>query len=269
MAATPKFIRRRKLELATTRSEQVRLHLRFWLQDVDAWLNLPRSIVLVLFVIGMIGLVARWLLREVLKSEFIDLDESIWLELSPGMAFLSISVLLIGWASEAVSRRQQRASELVNLTALDADLAVETLARLRVKGWLSDGTLSDARLDHLHLPDTDFMTPIIEESSEGRTSIHLQPADLHDSRMRRADLRNSRLDGADLAGADLRDSKLQGASLQGADLRGSDLRGVDLTDATLDDALLHDPDPTWSTETTMPDGRAWSGQPPEAATSGQ
>jgi hypothetical protein len=269
MAVTPNFIRRRKLDLVDTRSERMRLHLRFWLQDVDSWLNLPRTIALILFVIGMIGLVVRWVLREVLTSEFVDLDESIWLELSPGMAFLSISVLLIGWASEAVSRRQQRTSELVNLTALDADLAVETLARLRVKGWLSDGTLADARLDHPHLPDTDFMTPIIEETTEGLTAIYLQPADLHGSRLRRADLRNSRLDGADLAGADLRDSKLQGASLQGADLRGTDLRGADLTDATLDGALVHDPDPTWSTDTTMPDGRAWSGQPPEAATSGQ
>jgi hypothetical protein len=269
MAAAPKFIRRRKLQLATTRSERARLHLRFWLQDVDAWLNLPRSIALVLFAIGMVGLVARWLLREVFASDFIDLDESIWLELSPGMAFLSISVLLIGWASETVSRRQQRASELVNLTALDADLAVETLARLRVKGWLSDGTLSDARLDHLQLPDTDFMTPIIEETDEGRTEVYLQAAELHKSRLRRADLRNSRLDGANLAGADLRDSNLRGASLKGADLRGTDLRGADLTDATLDGALVHDPDPTWSTDTTMPDGRAWSGQPPEAATSGQ
>ena len=129
-------------------------------------------------------------------------------------------------------------------------------------------TLSDARLDHLQLPETDFMTPIIEETAEGRTAIHLQPADLHGSRLRRADLRHSRLDSADLAGADLRDSKLQGASLKGADLRGADLRGVDLTGAKLDEALLHDPNPTWSTATTMPAGQAWSG-PPEAATSGQ
>ena len=51
-------------------------------------------------------------------------------------------------------------------------------------------------------------------------------ADLQDTDLRGANLREAQLQGADLRGVDLREADLQGANLRGANLRWADLRGA-------------------------------------------
>jgi hypothetical protein len=75
-----------------------------------------------------------------------------------------------------------------------------------------------------------------------KVGADLRDSDLRDAFLRDADLRDSDLRDAFLRGADLRGAVLRGAFLRGADLRGAVLRDADLRGAVLRGAFLRGAD---------------------------
>lgn len=109
----------------------------------------------------------------------------------------------------------------------------------RHKKWLR-GEVGGERAD---LRDSDLSGADLRDSYLSRTNLRgaaLSGADLSGADLRRANLRRANLGGANLSGADLRDANLSEANLSEANLSGAILSDVDLSDADLSRADLSD-----------------------------
>jgi hypothetical protein len=119
---------------------------------------------------------------------------------------------------------------------------LEAVAALRVRGWLSDGSLAGVPLCY----------------------CHLEGADLLGADLKGVDLHQAHLEWADLSMADLSDAKLTRASLQGANLSETNLTGADLFKANLQGARnvsgaqLASAHRLWGA--IMPDGSSYDGR---------
>ncbi|MCA9973186.1 MAG: pentapeptide repeat-containing protein [Anaerolineales bacterium] len=100
------------------------------------------------------------------------------------------------------------------LSSPDNKRVLQAVEELRVRGWLSDGSLAGVPLCH----------------------AHLQNADLLGADLRNVDLHQAHLQWADLSQANLSGSKLSRANLRGANLSQTNLAGVDLFKADLTEA---------------------------------
>ncbi len=91
---------------------------------------------------------------------------------------------------------------------------LEAVEELRVRGWLSDGSLVGVPLCH----------------------VHMENADLMDADLRNVDFHQAHLQWADLSRANLQGAKLTRANLQGANFSGANLSGADMFKANLFEA---------------------------------
>lgn len=145
-----------------------------------------------------------------------------------------ITVGIVGGVSRWQGIKREKQALILQMGSPDRGFAVEATRILRVRGWLSDGSLQKAWL----------------------REANLQDADLKDANLEGADLRKANLRGADLRRANLRRGQLPMADLEGADLRGADLRGTLLILSTLRGARLEDAQ--FDKTTTLPDGTNWA-----------
>ena len=128
------------------------------------------------------------------------------------------------------------------LRSPDNKVVLQAVEELRVRGWLSDGSLEGVPLCH----------------------AHLQGADLLKANLRKVDLHQANLEWADLSMADLNSAKLVRVNLQGANLSQTNLRDVDLYKADLREARnlvdeqLSQTKRLWGA--TMPDGESYDGR---------
>lgn len=128
------------------------------------------------------------------------------------------------------------------LRSPDNKVVLQAVEELRVRSWLTDGSLEGVTLCH----------------------AHLQGADLLKANLRRVDLHQANLEWADLSMADLNSAKLARVNLQGANLSQADLSGVDLYKAdlrearNLTDEQLSQTRRLWGA--TMPDGEPYDGR---------
>ncbi len=97
-------------------------------------------------------------------------------------------------------------TELIHkLNSQDNKRTLQAVEELRVRGWLSDGSLSGLILCHVHMQNADLME-----------------ADLHNVDFHQADLRKADLSQANLTGAKLSRANLEGANFSRANLAGAD-----------------------------------------------
>ncbi len=119
---------------------------------------------------------------------------------------------------------------------------LEAIEELRVRGWLSDGSLSETVLCHAHMQGADLFG-----------------ADLHGIDFHQANLR-----GADLSRANLSGAKLSRANLQNANLSETDFGNADLFKANLAGACnLQDKQLARAKRllgAIMPDGKTYDGR---------
>ena len=121
-------------------------------------------------------------------------------------------------------------------------VVLQAVEELRVRGWLTDGSLKGVPLCH----------------------AHLQGADLLGADLRNVDLHQARLDYADLSSANLSNTKLTRVNFQGANLSRANLQGADLYKANLKEARnltdeqLLQVKRLWGA--TMPDGDTYDGR---------
>lgn len=134
-------------------------------------------------------------------------------------------------------------TELINkIWGLENRSALQAIEELRVRGWLSDGSLRGIALCQSQLQNADLM------------EADLGNIDFHQANLDHADLSKARLNGAKFNRASLQGVNFDGADLTYADLYKVNLRGArNLTDEQLARAnqLLG---------AFMPDGKPYDGR---------
>lgn len=133
--------------------------------------------------------------------------------------------------------------ELINkIFTLDNKSTLQAVEELRVRGWLTDGSLRGSALCQAQMGNADLM------------EADLRNVDFHQANLEFADLRKARLNGAKLNRASLYRANFDQADLTFADLYKANLRGAqNLTEQQLAAAnqLLG---------AIMPDGATYDGR---------
>src|SRR5512135_2537118 len=133
--------------------------------------------------------------------------------------------------------------ELINkIYMLENKSTLQAVEEMRVRGWLTDGSLKGAALCQAQMSNADLM------------DADLRNVDFHQANLEFADLRKARLNGAKLNRASLFRANFDHADLTYADLYKANLRGAqNLTDQQLSSAnqLLG---------AVMPDGSTYDGR---------
>ncbi len=133
--------------------------------------------------------------------------------------------------------------ELVNkIYMLENKSTLQAVEELRVRGWLTDGSLCGLALCQAQLGNADLM------------GADLRDTDLHQANLEFADLRKARLNAAKLNRASLFHANFDQADLTYADLYKANLRGAqNLTEQQL--ASVHQ-----LLGAIMPDGSTYDGR---------
>jgi uncharacterized protein YjbI with pentapeptide repeats len=133
--------------------------------------------------------------------------------------------------------------ELINkIFTLENKSTLQAVEELRVRGWLTDGSLRGAALCQAQMGNADLM------------GADLRNVDFHQANLEFADLRKAQLNGAKLNRASLYRANFDQADLTFADLYKANLRGAqNLTEQQLESAnqLLG---------AVMPDGTTYDGR---------
>ncbi len=133
--------------------------------------------------------------------------------------------------------------ELINKIAkLENKSTLQAVEELRVRGWLTDGSLRGTALCQAQMQNADLM------------EADLRNVDFHQADLEFADLRKARLNGARLNRASLQRANLGNADLTYADLYKANLRGAqNVTDQQL--STVHE-----LLGAIMPDGSVYDGR---------
>jgi uncharacterized protein YjbI with pentapeptide repeats len=150
-----------------------------------------------------------------------DLGRSYATILAAELISIAVTLFVVDAIFRHRDAEQEKRELILQLGSPVNDVSREAIRRLRIRGWLSDGSLRHAYLAHANL-----------------RGAELGEADLDGANLREADLRGSDLRRVLLRGANLSGALLRGADLIGADLRGSDLRVANLSETYLRDANL-------------------------------
>lgn len=138
-------------------------------------------------------------------------------------------------------------AQLVRELSATSGIAMRAIEELRIKGWLSDGSLKGSMLIRACLAGADLAGANLEEvqlvhatlNNADLRYITLKLANLGSASISNAILWEANLSGASLYNASLDGAKLQRAELKEADLCFSDLRGARLERSNLCSAKLH------------------------------
>jgi hypothetical protein len=149
-------------------------------------------------------------------------------EMAGAVATYLLLELFVGRREE---REAKKADLIEQLGSRVRDVAVAAADKLRLRGWLSDGSLRDAVLIGANLEGA----WLSEANLQG---AHLHIANLKSAWLSEANLQGAQLVGANLEGAWLSEANLQGANLQRANLVNAILEGANLTGTDLEGAAL-------------------------------
>lgn len=99
---------------------------------------------------------------------------------------------------------------------------LEAVEELRVRGWLTDGSLNNVPLCHVHMERADLI------------GAKFHNVDFHQADLRWADLSMADLSGTDLSRVELQGANLSATNLEVADMYKANLQGAhNLTDEQL------------------------------------
>jgi hypothetical protein len=175
---------------------------------------------------------------------------------SPVLFSIGVMVLVADWLIRRHARLNEKARLTVQLGSPDSAFAVEAARLLRARHWGfgRDATLHEAFLYQANLPGANLekvSLPGAHLWGANLAGATLREANLAGATLRDANLQGASLQGASLARANLWRANLQGANLQGANLHGTSLRranlaGADLAEARFDEASTLPDDSNWT-----------------------
>jgi uncharacterized protein YjbI with pentapeptide repeats/DNA-binding XRE family transcriptional regulator len=174
--------------------------------------------------------VAGLLLVVATVSTAID-PGAMWPNLAAEAAGLAFTVLVVEVIAAKQSEEREKRDLILQMGSPDNAFAREAVRKLRVRGWLEDGSLHRANLVLANLSGANLVLANL-------SGANLYDADLRGANLREADLTGADLGGANLERANLVVANLGGAILSEADLSGANLYGADLGAASLERANL-------------------------------
>ena len=206
----------------------------------------PTNILRVAIVLLFLGL-AVWAIT-LNRYDLVIADREPWLWLTvalvsvgPELAGIVIGVVTIDYLNERRQREQLKAQFIRQMGSNIRDVAVPAARELAHHGWLYDGSLSGANLDHAELSGANLIHADLDRAGLNKANLseaNLEYAYLRNAELNRANLSRADLSYASVTGAFLCGSNLREAALIGTDLRGANLQDVDLAGATLEHADL-------------------------------
>lgn len=128
------------------------------------------------------------------------------------------------------------------LRSVDNKRVLQAVEELRVRGWLSDGSLKNIPICNAQMQYADLM------------GANLEYVDLHQAQLEHAELCEANLTGAKLTRANLQDANFSQAVLVDADLFKADLQNA----RNLTDGQLAEVKRLWGA--IMPDGKTYDGR---------
>jgi DNA-binding XRE family transcriptional regulator len=149
---------------------------------------------------------------------------------STELVSIAITVLIIDALVQRRETEREKRDLILQMGSPDNAFAREAVRKLRVRGWLEDGSLQGADLRKADLRGANLL------------AADMMRALLYDAKLSRAVLMDANLHQAGLFHADMRTTDLRGANLAEADLSYTDLRGADLFEADLRKARLYSAD---------------------------
>lgn len=161
-------------------------------------------------ILGSLLLYGEWSLMS--------LVEDLYSNIGTGLLTVAVTILLIDRIYAHHRKQEHKSNLILQMSSPNNAFAVEASRQLRVRGWLSDGSLNKSRLAY----------------------ADLSKAQLKDINLREADLSYAKLVNADLRQADLRRAVFFEADLSGAVLTGANLEGADLLFANLEGTVFED-----------------------------
>lgn len=181
-----------------------------------------RSSAFLLLLLG-IGSICVGYLQQHVHTDWLNfLDNAIadfYANVGSELLSISITVFVIDQANRRQSQEERKEELKLQMGSEEKPLATEAVRLLRLKGWLSDGTLERANLLKANLFGAD-----------------LRNAYLVGSCMILANLERSRLDNADLSETELQSANLRKASISEVNFRGANLFKADLAGAIITDS---------------------------------
>lgn len=139
------------------------------------------------------------------------------------------------------------------------DVAIAAAGKLKLRGWLEDGSLKKAYLHKANLTGAILPWAILNGANLNRARLDgaklpgakLRGASLGRANLTKADLSDANLRGAFLAGAILTGASLVNSILYGSQLWGADLEGADLSDAKLNHQTVLPNGDNYTSETEL------------------
>lgn len=190
------------------------------------------AVAFLLLVAGVIiSLLGHWQNYKTLKLS--ELFNDYYANLGTEFISIAITVLVI---DRLAIQRQEKQDELRLKAELIArsgsairEIAVAAISELAQRGWLFDGTLTEANLKGANLKGT-----ILHSTVQGGANLknaYLQNADLSEMRLYEVNLELAELGRAKLLRSQLVNANLKGANLDFADFEGAYLILTDLEGA--------------------------------------
>ena len=210
-----------------------------WTERAKDWArDNATNILRVAIVLLFLGL-AVWAIT-LNRYELVIADHEPWLWLSvalidvgPELAGIVIGVVTIDYLNEWRQDEQLKKQLILQLSSAHNDVTDTALRALRARGWVKDGSLSEADLGRANLSRANLARANLSRANLG-------DANLSGANLARADLSRAYLARANLSGVSFRGANLSDANLNYADLSGANLQDADLSDANLDYANLSD-----------------------------
>jgi hypothetical protein len=176
---------------------------------------------------------------------------------------IAVTVLIVDRLNDRQTMREHKGELIVQMGSPDHAFAIEAVRIMRLKGWLTDGSLRGHDFSKADLHEADLTGADLQGAKFFKANLDhallsganlqftsLGFASLKDATLVGANLEHAHLGGANLENADLRDTDLIDAETWSVNAQGANLRGAKMSNVRLRGAKLDE-------HTTLPCGKKW------------
>lgn len=253
-------------------------------ENLNFRLILPKKITgvgIILLMLGILFAVGGFLFlykEQENKKFFKQFTNDFYANASSELISIAITVLIIDRLNQIRATDQEKKELILQMGSPINAVAIEAVRKLKVMGWVKDGSLKGANLKGADLSDADLSDADLRDSDltgaklvkTNFTNANLQGSTLENSDLTSSIFKGTKInskttltkyaklvwhivneaaDGEDLSNIDLsyanlKGAKLNGVSLESAVLEGAILEGASLNRANLENSILNGADLT-------------------------
>lgn len=155
---------------------------KIWLNHISRW-NV-RQVGIIMLIIAVLTAILGYLNQHNNFFKPLSIIADFYANISTELASIAITILVIDALNERRTTRQEKDNLILQMSSPTNSIAKEAVRVLRMRGWLTDGTLKGANLLRANLQ-----------------KAYLEKADLRDVYFHKANLQGAYLQQANLMGA--------------------------------------------------------------------